>query len=724
MSWQKHARIGLVVFVIVFVTIVIVALRQRKGTPAKETASKRLDPVSVSETHGPGLIETYKDGKVNVSVSFRDQITYQDGRTKEKEIVLKLPDRHGRTLTVSANQGERSAKSGQDIGKVLLTGDVKMTTSDGVTVTSNEATYDDDTGMVNVPGPVTFTRARMTGQGIGATYDKTRDVLWLLDQAHVTVKPDAKGQGALEATAGAAGMARADHYIRLTRKGHVTTEGRVIDADEITVKLTEDDERVQMLELRANSHMAGGSDTRGPREMSARDIDLTYGDDGRTLQHAQLMENGVVQFAGEGKNPGRRIAGKTIDIAMAPDGNTVTNLTATEAVQLDLPAEGDLPAKRIRSATLIATGAATEGLQNATFTGNVEYRETRAARGTLPAIDRTATAESLVVNTKPGLGALQQADFHGNVHIKDPPNVEAFAPRVLYHVDRDQMDLSPPGDPGDGPRVSDGRVSVSARIIEFTLGTRKLKADTDVSSSMVPQRGTAARGAQPAQTAARVPSMLKQDQPVNITANRLDYDGAVGHARYTGNAKLWQADTKIYADTIIVDDKSGNLEANGGVRTQTMLDDVDEKTHVKKTVATNGSAETFYYDDAKRLATYTTKANLKGSQGDLTGEKLELFMKEGTNQLSRIEGYGSKGSVVVKDENRTATGDRLTYTEEDKTYVLTGKPVEVIEIVPGDCKKSTGTTLRFVRGSQSIGSLDGSADRAKGVPIPCPVETR
>ena len=181
--------------------------------------------------------------------------------------------------------------------------------------------------------------------------------------------------------------------------------------------------------------------------MSARDIDLTYAEDGRTLQRANLLENAVVQLPGEPKGAGRRIAGRTVMIDLAPDGATVTSLTANDNVQVDLPADGDLPAKRIHSASLVATGAPGAGLQNATFTGNVEYREIRAARANVPAVERIAHSQSLLVETKPGLGAVQQADFHGNVHFTDGPQVAADASRALYHVDRDVIELSAPRNP-------------------------------------------------------------------------------------------------------------------------------------------------------------------------------------------------------------------------------------------------------------------------------------
>ena len=274
---------------------------------------------------------------------------------------------------------------------------------------------------------------------------------------------------------------------------------------------------------------------------------------------------------------GQRIEAKTIDITMSPDGKTVTNLNATENVQVDVPAEGAAPAKRIRSATLAATGAPGSGLQNATFGGGVDYRETRAAHGNLTAVDRQARSLTLIIATKPGFGAIEQADFRGNVHFTDGPQVVADATaRPLSRRSRIKSICRLRNDPGPAsPRVSDGRVTVEARTIEFSLGTRKLKADTKVRSSMQPQHksgdkpaaATAApanaapagarRGATPAPPTAgtgtdskpRVPSLLKGDQPVTITSNRLEYDGAAGRAVYNGNARLWQGDTKVDGDT-------------------------------------------------------------------------------------------------------------------------------------------------------------------------------
>ena len=725
MTWQKKARFAIAAFVIVFIAIVVVALRQRKGPPPVAAVPERRDKDCVLENTQSGEVKQSKDGKVVFSMKFGAQCSYQDGRTRLGNGVHITFARNGKPYVIDSREADISMAN-DDLNTGHFVGAVKLT-SEGTEVTTEDATYDKPAGLLKAPGAVAFKRGRMQGTGVGATYDFNREVLWLLAQPHVTVTPDEKGQGAIDATAESIGLAKAEHYLKLTRSAHITAEGRVIDADEIMILLTQDDQRVQVLQLRNNSRITSSGDG-GPQSMAARDIDLTYGDDGRTLQRSHLVENAVVQLPGEANGAGKRVAGKTIDMSMSPDGKTLTTLDAVENVQVDLPPDGDSPAKRIRSATLNATGAPGAGLQNATFGGNAEYRETRAARGTLAAVDRQARALTLVITTKPGFGAVEQADFRGNVHFTDGPQVAADATHALYHVDKDQIDLSPSQDPGPpAPRVSDGRVTVEARAIEFSIASRKLKADTKVRTSMLPQKGgqTGVKpGSDQGQTPTRVPALLQKDQPVTVTSNRLEYDGLAGHAVYIGNSRLWQGATKVNADTIVVDDKTGNLEARVNVHTEMMRDDVDPKTNVRKSTPSTGESETFLYDDAKRLATYTTKAHMIGSEGDVAAEKLELYLKKDVNELERVEGYGANGSVIVKESGRIATGARLTYLSKDQTYHMTGTPVEAIEIAPNDCKKSVGATLTFQRAVDSITMKGPNLLRSVQQPIACPTETR
>jgi lipopolysaccharide transport protein LptA len=699
MTWQKKARLAIAIFVVAFVAMVALALRRSQPEPRTPEAPHRADDKTIVETHGGIQIERWsEDRRLLFSIRSQSQLVYPDGRQVQKDVTLTLPDRGGRTIVVTANEAEATIKEGEDLSTALLKGDVRMKTSDGVEVAAPEATYTGADSVLKIPGPVTFSKGRMKGSGVGATYDQNREVLWLLDQARIAVEPDAKGEGAVDAQAGAAGLARADHYIQLTRGGRIESGGRVMEADDITVRLTADDERVESIQLRVNSRITGAS--AGMHAMSARDIDLTYGPDGRTLQHAHLVDNAAVQLPGAGGAAGQRVSARTIDLTMSPDGATLTALAADQNVQLDLPPEQGGPARRIRSARLESAGSGA-GLQAATFTGGVELRETRAARGTLAAIDRTARSRRLIVATAPGLGAIQQADFRGDVEIVDAPDVTARAPRIVHRVAEDRLDLSPgEGEPGPEPQVSDSRVTVRARTIELTLSTRTMKADTDVRSTLKPRPRTPADAA-PGRDR-QLPAVLQEDEPVNVTANRLGYDGAASVATYTGDATLWQGETKIQAPTITLDDRKGNLTGAGGVRTLMPMTEVHPKTKQRKTTLTSGKAETFAYDDAKRLATYTTGAVIDGAAGTVSADRIELFLLASGNELERAEGYDN---VTVKEGVRTAKGTRLTYTAKDDRYVMTGRigaPVEVIDDKPGECTRTIGSRLTFRRADDHL----------------------
>ncbi|CAN5878530.1 hypothetical protein BH24ACI5_BH24ACI5_04430 [soil metagenome] len=715
MRWQRAAQVVIAILVIGFVIVLVTTLRQERVTPQQEAPPTRIDPeCSLENSEGGTRHLTDPSGRKRWEATFGSSCGLPDGRLRMAKGVQVTINRGEGSFVVKADETDVTSK-GSDVSLAVFRGNVRLTGAGGLDVTASEATYTDADGMIRIPGPLEFTKGRMRGSGVGGTYDQNREVLWILDQSKIAVAAGADGQGRLDAAAAKAGLARAEHYMVLDGAARIEGEGRVTEANLITIRLSDDDERVRMLELRGQSRITGGA-----QAMSARDIDLTYGEDGRTLELAKLVEQAVLQLPGEGTGAGKRIAGDAIELAMGPDGTTVTNLTSTGRVQVDLPAEGDTPAKRIRSSTLVSAGAADGGLQNATFGGGVEYRESQAARKGAAAIDRTSRSQTLVLETKPGLGALQKADFRGNVQFEDAPDFKAEAQRGVYHIAGDRLDLmAAEGVPGPvAPRVTDGRVSVAASRIQFTMSTREMTADTRVRSTIMPQKSKSARGGE-----ARIPSMLAQDKEVNVTSDRLNYKGA--GATYSGNVTLWQDKTTIKGAEILIDETSGNLTASGGATTFFIFDETDRKTGAKKPAESAGKGDTFTYDDAKRLATYTGNAQIDGVQGNVTGDRILLFLMPDVNELERAEAYGTNGSVVVKEGLRLAKGDHLTYTAADDTYLMTGRPVEVIEEKKGACSITHGASVTFSRASENARIAGGSIFPMTTRTLPeCPPELK
>jgi lipopolysaccharide export system protein LptA len=456
--------------------------------------------------------------------------------------------------------------------------------------------------------------------------------------------------------------------------------------------------------------------------MRARDIDAAYAPDGRTLQTAHLVENASVALPGEaGKKP-KQIAAKGIDIALAPDGAAVTSLTANESVQVDIPPDGDVPQRRIRAAALMASGAPPGGITNATFAGDpVEFRETRAAKGPLAAIDRTAKSQKLELKTKPGFGDLESADFHGNAHFTDGPDTVADAPLAAYSLTNDTLDLSrPQGDTGIGPHVANGRISVEALHIQMALTSQKIKADTNVRSRMIQQSKDAKKDDQ-----VKMPSMLKQDKPVNVKSNRLDYDGDKSVAVYSGNSRLWQEDeTDIKADTIVLEDKTGNLHATTNVTTIMTLEESkdtkatkDTKEKEKPTPPTVTTATDLLYEDNEHRATYTGGSpHMKGPDGEVTADTIVLFLAQQGGQLERAE---ADGNVVSKQELRRAYGKHLTYISKDDVYTMVGLPAKVYDDVAPNCKYTEAATVSFKKAANTTSASGTPTIPQKSQTNPC-----
>jgi len=682
MKWQRRARLIIAVLAVAFAVVVAFAYKRRPPAPAA-AAVPRLDPSAVLESTG-GRVERFRLSREDVRVEYEKQLTYADGSNRMMGVRVVTDDRNGRSYTVTGKEG----KVGQNESTIQLDGDVRLVASDGMAARTEHAVYNSSDGVMSAPGPVEFANGRMTATGVGMTWDKNRDVLWILDKAVVHVAKDDKGGPPTDITSGRAGFARRDRYMRFENEMRMERGGQVIEATNATTHLSPDEKRIETVELRENSRMTAPRGGVGAlRSLTGRDIDLTYREDGETLERALVTGGAVIQLAGAGNGPGRQIAAGTITISLAPDGSTPTALTGRDNVQLTLPAEGTAPARTIRSASLDATGEPGRGLTHAKFTGSAQYRE----RG--PSVDRSATAAALDVAMKPGMSAIEEARFSRGVRFVDG-KMTATSAAARYDLDKGILELTGSEPTAAAPHVVNDQIAVDGTRIDVTLAGPKMKATGNVKSVLQP----AARDAG-GQSATKRPSMLKQDEPVNITAASLDFDGAASKAGYTGGAQLWQGDTSVKADTIAIDDKSGDLSATGSVTTTTMLKDVDNET--KQRVRSIGTAQAFKYEDGMHRTTYTGDAHVSGSEGDLTAPKIELYLKPSGDQLDRMEGYES---VTFRNESRRIKGVRLTYTADDQRYVVTGAPVTIAD----ECnRESKGQTLTYDKAADTI-VVDGN----------------
>jgi lipopolysaccharide export system protein LptA len=725
MKWQKRARLVMAVLGISVVALVFLTLRERR-TPAQGAAVTRLDPAAVAESAG-GRLTQATGIRVPGVVDYERMLAYADGTARL--IGPKITtSRGGQEYVITGTE----ANVGADQSHITMRGDVKLASSAGLQAETGEASYSRGEGIVRAPGRVRFAKGALRGTAVGMSYDQQRDVLWLLDQVVITVAPGGDGGSGADITAGSAGYARREKYMRFERGVRMVREGRTVQADDGLAYLSEDESRLESMELRGHSRIETSSAIEGGlQSMASNDMNLKYGGDGETLERAVLSGAAAIQMAAAGGRPGRRIAGEFIDIAFGPAGE-ITSLLARDKVQLALPADKDVPERVIRATAMEGTGEAGQGLTAARFLDGVEFRETPPG-GTV----RTARARTLDVVMNPGSGAIEDARFAGSTRF-DEGALRASAVNGRYQIAKGILELTGSEGPKD-PQVQNDRITVDAKRIDLTFAGPRLVAAGEVRSVLRSERapgqgggrskpaGAAPAAGAPAagKPAARqprpggpgpgmpaadtsppapsgrdatrptVPGMLKDDQDVMVTADKLDYDGARSFATYTGSARLWQGDTTIQGDTIVIDETKGDLQASGSVRSAFVLEQADENTGGTRKVPSIASAATMHYEDALRRATYTTNAHVNGPQGDCHAEKIELYFVEEGGALERAEAYRA---VRLVADARTATGDRMTYFAADERYLMSGAPVTIVE----ECRETTGKSLTFFRSTDRI----------------------
>jgi lipopolysaccharide transport protein LptA len=683
-KWQKTTRWVMAVVAVVFAIAVAVTLKKRV-TPQVQAPLTRTDEKAVLETSG-GLGSRINKTRPEVQVNWDKMLTYADGSSKL--IGLKVTtERNGKTFEITGKEG----RIGDQEAAIEVDGNVYVKVSDGLEVRAEHATFTKADGIARAPGDVKFSRGHMSGSGVGFVYDNNQDILTIRDHAVVHVTADAKGNGAMDVATGGLEFRRRERILNFSGGMRGRREREIIEADGGVAHLTEDQDHLEGLQLRGHSTITtAGAAAGGLQALSGRDVDLKYGPDGRLIEHALINGEALIQLAGDAKQSGREISANTIDVGLAPDGATPTALTARESVVLKLPAEQDGISRKIDAQTLDCKGDNEHGLTSAHFTGAVQFSEIG------PDVNRAARSDQLTVAIKPGFSEIDDAQFSRRVRFVDG-GMTATAAAAHYLPDSGTLALTGSERENPVPHVVNDQIQVDAGSVNVTLEGPVVHAVGSAKSVIQPQKPGAKKDGE---SEVRIPAMLKQDQPVNVTAERLDYDGGKSQATYTGAAQLWQGETVIKAPSLVIDSKNGNLEAAGPVATVSILQQQGKNGAVER-VRSVGTANGFKYEDTNRQATYSGDAHLNGPEGDVTANRIELFLKESGDELDRVEAYDA---VTLHSESSKTTGLRLTYFDADGRYVVRGTPVTTVD----SCgRETTGRTLTFFKATDRI-IVDGN----------------
>ena len=210
-------------------------------------------------------------------------------------------------------------------------------------------------------------------------------------------------------------------------------------------------------------------------------------------------------------------------------------------------------------------------------------------------------------------------------------------------------------------------------------------------------------------------------KPIRGLAERFVYTNATGKAIYTGTAtttaRVFQGKSEVLGDEVLLDDVSQNLDATGRVSTTfEMTVAAGGASKTAKPADYHVTAQTFHYEDAKRIATYEGKnpaVVMKGTDGETEGQKIVLRLAKDSRSLEQmhVEG-GDKDFYTKMSGGYESTGAILDYDVATDIYVLTGRPVKVKSPRqdggkgPARCDLTRGLKIVLNRKDGSVRVLD------------------
>jgi lipopolysaccharide export system protein LptA len=714
MTWQRYARV-LVAAVGLGCAVALFAYSRKQPAHAPPPPQIAVDPDATVQS-GAGRLVRHKGDEEVGTIDYKSTKTYADGRMVFEQPHIRSSGDRGFEAWADKSETKGKSVNADNPGEMEFTGHVRVHMKDGLELLTDKAVYDDTTGGVQVPGPMSFSRGRMSGRGIGAVYDRAQDLLTVLDQAHVDVAPEPDGKGAMSANAKTVTLDRLHKFARLDQTATITHDAETLAGDTANLYWTDDEKQLRLIELRGHASVtqAAGAAPNSPPDMRGDDIDLTFHPDGQTVHLAAIVGRTMIASLTLIDETGRRaVSGSKVDVAVAPDGTTLTSLTAQKPVRVELPRTADNPARIITAQTLVSQGTEKDGLTQARFDGGVDFTETvPGEKGAKDSI-RKGKSQVLVLGLNGKLDAIDRATFTQNATFSDG-DVRGDADEAQYFAAKGQLLLRPaPRGARKMPHVDDGDLQVDAQAINIDVNTHDLDASGDVKTRNRPS----APAATP-QPKSALFDFNDPNRPVYGTSEKLRYTSDTGRAIYTGTpetlARTWQDQNSVQGDEVTLETETHNLKALGHVSSTYFLTDTSTSNGPTggpppKRTEYHGAADSLDYRDAERIATYVgTPATLKSADSTTTAPRIDVTFSEDGNAIDRLTATG--GAYAQLQGGREAVGQQLVYTAATETYTLTGSigtpaRVKLPNSDNSGCTKSTGEKLTFTKQS---GSADGA----------------
>ncbi|HEX3352367.1 MAG TPA: LPS export ABC transporter periplasmic protein LptC [Terriglobales bacterium] len=576
-------------------------------------------------------------------------------------------------------------------------------------ITTTNLLFNQKTGNASTQEKVEFSFPEANGSAVGLDYIADTAVLTLLTQVEV----DYQGSTPARLTAVRGTISKNPRVVSLDLP-QLQSASRHASADKGTLYLRPDNSLERILAV-GNVHL--DSQDVNSAKVESNQMELLMAERQNTLRTA--IFTGDVRVVDSGKQPMQGSAGRAVLNFVG--NNVLTTVHTQDNVRLT---QHQQPAKPSESAQDVEINASVidfvladgRRLKRADTSGAAQV----AIRPSAPATGQTLVTagkfqarfddlgqlasvhgapDARIVSQTPGqpdrvsTSATLDASFHpgsgidslvqqGSVAYYDGER-KAWGERASYTPADQILVLT------GSPRIVDGGMTTTARIMRMNRATGDASAEDDVKSTYSDLK------AQPNG------ALLASSDPIHVSAHAMTAHSTPAIALYTGDARLWQNANVIEAPAIEFDRNRRSVVARGSP-TQSVSTVLVQTEKSGKVTPIKITSARLSYADSQRKAHFEDGVQAKAADLTITAREMDVFLQPrdqpAPNQAfagtGKIDHIVAREQVVITQPSRKATGDELVYTSSDDKFVLSGGPPSIFDAEHG---KITGVSLTLFR---------------------------
>ncbi|HEX8846671.1 MAG TPA: LPS export ABC transporter periplasmic protein LptC [Pyrinomonadaceae bacterium] len=691
-----------------------------------------------------GVLEGYErrvmDGeRLRLLVRATRDITFADNHHELEEVHLEIyPETGDKPDQISAHRaiylpGEKDSKD----ARIWFAGDVQIETRDALTAKTEKIEFDQGKEIGETAAPITFERENISGRSTGALIDAKNKRLDLHKNVEITVAPDAKNAAPsksgfrsrpVKISAGHASFDQLRMHLSFTGGAIAEQERDVMSGDQLSATLNEK-KRVQKIEARGTSYLRSLEQGHAA-EVHSVDMDFFFDGDQRIeratatrdVRARTLDADSQAELTGATslEIDFRPQAEKSILKEMRAMGRSVLSLSAPQSRASDPRAANKrLTADRVK----LVWRATGRDLEGAEAVGNAELVIDPVNKGAT-AERRTLTAEQFVCEFyEIGNLARQATATGGEVKaVLDPlqPTEKRgqrtlLAQKMTTTFVRETQDVEELNAQGDAKfneldrngRAQNASYTTADETIRLRGGeptvwdsrarTKAVEIDTDRRNDVSYARGKASTTYYSQEQTNGATPFQKVKSPVYIVADRAEFRHTTGVGVYSGNARAWQDDNFVRADTITIYRETKRMEGTGHVQSALYQARRRSGSSAGTVVPVFATANNMSYSENERVLHYEGNVDIKQDTDRIRGGVADVYLSKETNEVEKTI---AERDVVVTQPGRTGTGNWAQYTAADETVVLKGAPARVEDAEQGSTQG--GRLTLYLRESRVV----------------------